>query len=152
MCKDQSDYHVIAGLFIGFFFLLEFSIISKFSTMILLHLHKENNKITRRKELWNQALMLTALIQAGWCFYSVFPQMGQWSGAHGAAEFCWHCGFQHPERLEKLLLGWSPGFSVAGLWIKMCQSRSQLSLLDSLSLVIFLNIVLLRLAKAIHAE
>ena len=50
MCKDQSDYHVIAGLFIGFFFLLEFSIISKFSTMILLHLHKENNKISNKKE------------------------------------------------------------------------------------------------------
>lgn len=50
MCKDQSDYHVIAGLLIGFFFLLEFSIISKFSTMILLHLHKENNKISNKKE------------------------------------------------------------------------------------------------------
>lgn len=50
MCKGQNDYHVIAGLLIGFFFLLEFSIISKFSTMILLHLHKENNKISNKKE------------------------------------------------------------------------------------------------------
>lgn len=50
MCKDQSDYHVIAGLLIVFFFLLEFLIISKFSTMILLHLHKENNKISNKKE------------------------------------------------------------------------------------------------------
>ena len=89
MCKDQSDYHVIAGLFIGFFFLLEFSIISKFSTMILLHLHKENNKISNKKE---RALESGADAHcpdpSRLMFLLSFPQMGQWSGAHGAAEFC----------------------------------------------------------------
>lgn len=39
---------MIEGLLIVF--LLEFSIIFKFSTMILLHLHKENNKISNKKE------------------------------------------------------------------------------------------------------
>lgn len=62
------------------FFLLELSIISKFSTITLLHFHKKINKINNkkeRKEPWNCLLMPISLFQSGRHFCSVFPQMCQ---------------------------------------------------------------------------